>query len=127
MESDRAVFVSPGGYTIFVTASASHPHPTVVLMCQTAAPLAVKLIKQQPLGLSIKATVAHRAEPLCDSAAALSSASAAVVFTLVNGSDDMLWQLVYFTSRAALLLFMSNERSEHTWSSFPTERNPHHK
>lgn len=30
---------------------------------------------------------------------------------VVNGRNDMLWQLVYFTSQAELLLFMSNEQS----------------
>ena len=48
-------------HTGFAIGSASHPRPTVVLMCQTAALEAVELIKQvRAVGLSIKATVAHQ-------------------------------------------------------------------
>lgn len=44
-------------------------------------------------------------------AGALSSGGAVRLFTRLNGSGDVLWQLVYFTSQAVVLLFMSNEQS----------------
>lgn len=97
-----------------VTVSASHSHSTLVVNVPDASPLANELIKRVGVGddQSKRQVASHKQSSCAARGVTLSSGCCAAVFMAANGSDDMLRQLVYFTSQAALPLFMGAETTE---------------
>lgn len=79
-----------------------------------ASPLANELIKGVGVGddQSKRRVTSHRQSCCAAGGVTLSSGRRAAVFMAANGSDDMLRRLVYFTSQAALPLFMRAETTE---------------
>lgn len=81
-----------------------------------ASPLENELIKRVGVGddQSKRRVASHKQSCCAARGVALSSGRRAAVFMAANGSDDMLRRLVYFTSQAALPLFMRAERQSVT-------------